>query len=390
MAGNVLATETLNLSLMINNGKHRNALRTLVTQFEAEYPAIKLVLHEKTNAAYHQWMEQWEQSDADVVWWFAGFQLAQYARRGSIEPITDLWHEQRLGQSFPDLQPAVSWNHEIYALPLSYYPWGILFKKSLFARYQLAEPKTWDEFLHVCEALKSHGVTPLGLGSKEPWTAASWFSYLNLRINGLDFHRELLAGKQSFLDPRVKAVLIKWKYLIEKGYFLEDRASLRWKGVLPLMYRDQVGMYLIGSFFSAELTIPLSEFGFFRFPVLDEKVARYEEAPLDVLFINKKSAHKVAAKKLLEFMARPQSQMLFNAALGVLSPNFHTPPSPNPFIRSERGILAGIKGSSQYFDRDTAKAMANLGFVILGEFSDKPDIDKTMAELEKARQKYLP
>ncbi len=81
---------------------------------------------------------------------------------------------------------------------------------------------------------------------------------------------------------------------------------------------------------------------------------------------------------------------LFNAALGVLSPNLHTPPSPNPFIRSERVILAGIKGSSQYFDRDTAKAMANLGFVILGEFSDKPDIDKTMAELEKASQKYLP
>ena len=31
-----------------------------------------------------------------------------------------------------------------------------------------------------------------------PWVASGWFDYLNLRINGAQFHRELLAGKHSF------------------------------------------------------------------------------------------------------------------------------------------------------------------------------------------------
>ena len=62
----------------------------MVRQFEAENPGLKVELHEKINDAYHKWMETWEQTDMDVIWWFAGFQLNEYAKKGSIEPI-DEW-----------------------------------------------------------------------------------------------------------------------------------------------------------------------------------------------------------------------------------------------------------------------------------------------------------
>ena len=43
----------------------------------------------------------------------------------------------------------------------------------------------------------------MGTGST-PWVASGWFDYLNLRINGAEFHRDLLAGKHSFDGPEVK------------------------------------------------------------------------------------------------------------------------------------------------------------------------------------------
>ena len=41
---------------------------------------------------------------------------------------------------------------------------------------------------------------------RHPWVASAWFDYLNIRINGAPFHRDLLAGKHRFDDPRCKKV----------------------------------------------------------------------------------------------------------------------------------------------------------------------------------------
>ena len=281
-------------------------------------------------------------------------------------------------------------NKQVYALPLSYYQWGFFYKKSLFEKYKIAEPKTWEAFLAACETLKANRVIPLGLGTKEPWTAATWFSYLNLRMNGLAFHEQLLTGKHSFNDKKVEDVFIAWKQLIDKGYFFADRDTLKWKGVIPFMYRDLVGMYLIGSFFSVEVNKPLSEFGFFRFPVVNDKIPIAEEAPTDVLFVSKRSKHKAAAKKFIAFMSRAENQYIFNEGQGAISPNMSAKVSANPISNQAYWMLKTAQGTSQYFDRNTSKNMANEGFLILGEFSRKPDVAKVIADFEKARLKHFP
>ncbi len=387
---NAYAHETLKLSLLINDGKNREAIRVLMRQFEAENQNIKVQLQEKTNEAYYKWMENWEQTDTDVVWGFAGFQLSQYAKKGSIEPIGDVWNTHKLEQNFASLKDAVSFNGEVYALPISHYQWGFFYKKSLFAKYKIAEPKTWPEFLAACETLKANHITPLGLGTKEPWTAATWFSYLNIRMNGLPFHQQLLAGKQSYKDKKVEDVLLAWKQLIDKGYFLTEHEDLKWRAVLPFVYRDLVGMYLIGSFFSTGVTPPLSDYDFFRFPAMNAKVPMAEEAPADVLFINKNSTHKVLAKKLLEFMSRAESQFVFNESMGTIAPNVNAKSSNNPITSKAVAMLKTAQGTSQYFDRDTSKSMATEGVVILGEFSGKPDVAKAIVGLENARLKHFP
>jgi len=262
-------------------------------------------------------------------------------------------------------------------------------KKSVFKKYNLNEPKTWDEFLELNKKLKDNKITPIGIGTKNNWPAASWFSYLDLRINGLDFHRKLLTGENSFKDEKVKKVLTTWKELIDKGYFIKKSEKYDWKGILPYMYRDKVGMYLIGNFALSRINIPLSKFGFFRFPIIDEKMPIYEEAPTDVLFINKKSTKKESSKKFLEFMARPKSQYMLNEVLGFISPNNNAQDSNNEFVKVGAEILGQAEGVSQFFDRDTSQGMANEGFEIFGEFIRNPNIDKTMEALEKSRLKNL-
>ncbi|MES2321412.1 MAG: ABC transporter substrate-binding protein [Pseudomonadota bacterium] len=377
--------EDLTVSFLVSNGKHRANIRQLTARFEAEHPGVKVRLIEQVNEAYHQWMKHFEQSDVDVVWWFAGYQLNELARQGRIEAITPLWKKLRLERAFSSAQAAVSLEGEVYGLPLSYYHWGIYYKKSLFARLKLAEPANWDEFLGVCEKLKRQGITPLGLGTRESWTAAAWFSYLNLRLNGLPFHQQLLAGDQSYLDPRVTEVLRKWKQLIDNGYFLSNSEAYDWKGVLPFLYRETVGMYLIGGFMPKNVHVDPEQFDFFRFPVINPAMPIYEEAPMDVLFISRRARHKAAAARFIEFMARPENQAAYNLSQGLIAPNRDAQSKLDRFERKSVALLAAAKGTSQYFDRDSSQQTAADAMRILAAFARDPDVGQTQQRLARLR-----
>ncbi len=50
-----------------------------------------------------------------------------------------------------------------YGLPFVYSIWTIFYNKSLFREQRLAEPRTWEEFIAVCETLRSAGIAPIAL-----------------------------------------------------------------------------------------------------------------------------------------------------------------------------------------------------------------------------------
>ena len=54
--------------------------------------------------------------------------------------------------------------------------------------------------------MQTDGLVPIAFGDKDGWPAMGTFDILNLRMNGYDFHVDLMAGKEKWTDPKVKAV----------------------------------------------------------------------------------------------------------------------------------------------------------------------------------------
>ena len=54
-------------------------------------------------------------------------------------------------------------------------------------------------------------IIPLAFADKQGWPAMGTFDILNMRTNGYDFHVGLMAGDESWTDPRVKTVFETWK-----------------------------------------------------------------------------------------------------------------------------------------------------------------------------------
>jgi len=387
----VVANDTLDVGLLIASKGQRISYHKVARQFELENPTIHVNYVVRDDAGYKLALEQWltGNSAPDVLYWQAGERLYQLADQGLIDPINDIWNQEQWDASFTQgVKKAVTLEGNVYGLPFSYYQWGFYYKKSLFAKLGLQPPKTWEEFLKVGEVLKSKNIDPITIGTKNHWPSAGWFDYLNLRINGLDFHQALMRGKVPYTDDRVRQVFNTWKVLVDQQFFSESSEERNWKQGLPYLYREKAGMTLIGNFVEQHLPLQLVEdMAFFKFPKINENLPFYEEAPTEIFMIPKNGSNKKLAKKFLAFMGRPDVQVTLNQGLGYISPNIKAKPSKNYFTRIGSETLKEAQGISQFYDRDTSKEMASAGIKLFSNFLKTGDVDFTLKELEKVRQK---
>lgn len=366
------------------------AFAEIVSAFEKENPEIEVTYNLYDHEGYKTTIRNWlVTSPPDVVFWYAGNRMKAFVDKGLFEDVSDVWKENKMQDTFASSQAAMSIDGKQWGVPYTYYQWGIYYRKDIFDKYSISEPKTWDEFLAACATLKKNNVTPVTIGSKYLWTAAGWFDYLNLRVNGLAFHMELMEGKVPYTDKRVKKTFETWKQMVEPGYYLENHATYSWQEAQPFLYRGEAAMYLIGNFIAPNFPAELDgKIAFMQFPIIDPEVGIFEDAPMDTLHIPSKAKNKADARKFLAFMARPENQTLVNKALLQIPPNSNAKAVDNAFLNKGVAMLNSADGTAQFYDRDTDPAMAKEGMKGFQEFMVKPErIDNILKRLEKVRQR---
>jgi multiple sugar transport system substrate-binding protein/raffinose/stachyose/melibiose transport system substrate-binding protein len=284
-------------------------------------------------------------------------------------------------------------NGKQYFVPSSWYWWAVYYRKDIFEQYGLTAPETWDEFLQVCETLKANGIAPITIGTKYRWTAAAWFDYLNMRVNGPEFHINLMLGKESYDDPRVLKVFTDyWAPLIENGYFIEDPAAYSWSEAIPFMLEGNAAMYLMGDFLRDSYPDEDEDkLDFFRFPIIDPNVPIGEDAPTDGFLIAANAQHVEAAKNFIAYLGGVEAQQFFADELGRLPTNMDVDTSGfTPMQQQGLTLIQGADFVAQFYDRDTTPEMADEGMNGFMQFWDNPgEIEEILAYLETVRQEVF-
>jgi multiple sugar transport system substrate-binding protein len=323
----------------------------------------------------------------DILYWHAGERLFEYIEQGKVASISDILPAKEMASMFGNaVIDSISFKENIYALPMSYYQIGFYYHKPLFLKLGITEPSNWDEFLVACDVLKQNNVLPIYIGSKSNWPATAWFDYLNLRLNGIKFHKQLMLGEESYLDKRIYNVFKKIQDISKAGYFIEDHQDLEWKQGLPLLFRGLAGMSMLGNYAVQDFPEKIiNKIGYFKFPILNNLYTYYEEAPLDVLVVPTTSEHTELTKLFIQFAAQSDNQENFNKSLGVLSPHKGAQQNNSSLVQEAYNTLANAAGITQFFDRDTKKVYADKAMPIIDEFMLNLDIKGTQKALEKVR-----
>lgn len=272
-------------------------------------------------------------SAADVIHLRPYAAGAAVADAGYLEPIDGL---KGLDVFTPDqLKAGQGSDGKQYGVPYMLSSTQILYNKDIFAKYNLEEPKTWDEFIKLAETLKSNKVTPLAFGSKEGWVLSLMHGAIAPQFYGLDFASKFEKGEIKLNSPEYISSIKAMKSL--QPYVPNNFEGLGMEDIRTMFATGQAGMVIDGHFEIASILglNPDLPIGVFPVPPVKADGKPTVSAWVDGSFgINKNSKNKEAAKKVLEFMTTKEYGSL------ILSQT--KSPSPIPGVSTDNELINEI------------------------------------------------
>jgi multiple sugar transport system substrate-binding protein len=386
------SAETLVINTDRSGAGQKEAMNKIAKDFEAANPGVSVTINYSDVESYKTSIRNFlVASPPDIAFWFTGARMRAFTQRGLFEDLTSFFEENGLKEPMAPFIEAVTDNGKQYMMPTNFNIWGFFYNKSVFEEHGLQPPKTWEELMSTAAKLKEDGIVPFAIGTRDLWANALWFDFITKRTAGLDFYMELMDGKASYTDDRIKRVFEIWKEPIEKGYFLENASSYGWQEAIPFLNQGKAGMYLLGPYVLTSLPAEARDnIGFFPFPTIDADVPAYEQVSINGVGIPTGAKNKELAKKFLAFLAQPAQLDAFAKGGSVVPARTDAMLDTNDFASVQLELVRASAGSSQFYDRDTNPDMAQQGMKGFQEFLARPDrADSILERLDATRKRIF-
>jgi multiple sugar transport system substrate-binding protein len=383
--------KTVTLGSNASDAVPKKAYGDIYTAFTKQ-SGVKVNVNTKDHNTFQEQINSYLQGTPDDVFtWFAGYRMQFFASKQLASPIDDVW--QKIASGFPPAMQKLSKGADgkYYFVPLYTYPWALFYRKSLFQQRGYKIPATWDDLVALCKQMKKDGLVPIAFGDKDAWPAMGTFDQINFRLNGYDFHVQLMAGKASWTDPKVKAVFDHWTELLP--YHQDGAMGRTWQDAAQTLVAKKAGMYLLGSFVGQQFTNPADaeDLDFFPFPEINPAYGQDTvEAPTDGFMMSKAPKNHSGAVKLLEYLGTPAAEAIYlKSDSSVVAASSTADTSTYTALQKKAyTMISGAKSLTQFMDRDSRPDFTSTVMQpSLQKFIQNPKgIDSLLSSIERQKQ----
>jgi raffinose/stachyose/melibiose transport system substrate-binding protein len=192
--------------------------------------------------------------------------------------------------------------------------WVMVYNKDIFTKYNIAVPKTFDEFEKACETLKQNGITPVYEPISDGWHHVLWFPEIGAQVEALEpgINDKLNANQATFTgNATMDKALNQVNDLYQKGYFGKDALSAKEADTSKAMASGTFAMTLSElsrgpQIAGAYPNLQATSFGYFPIPILDNQLQPTHPAG-PTWMISTRSQHVAESKRWLDFMMQPDN-----------------------------------------------------------------------------------
>ncbi len=373
-------------------------LKGLVAAYEKK-SGNKVTYNATESNAFQNNLSQYLQGTPDDAFqWMAGFRMQFFAEQGLLEDISDVWKdlEGQYDNSYKIASTGLDGKQ--YFVPQSWYPWGLHYRKSMVKELGL-DPEniaTFDDMIKMFDAMKKKGLVGFAAGDKGGWEAMGTFDIINARLNGYQFHVDLLAGREKWTDQRVIDVFKQWELLLP--YTNKNVLDLEWDGAMQLLLQKKAGSTLMGSWFGGNFKEKSQEdyddLWIVPFPEINpEHGVDTIDAPIDGFCVAANGGNTAVGKDFIKFAGDKEGmQAMLDTGIPMTSANKNQDTSTyDAFQKQQLNVMSQAKYITQFLDRDTRPDFAGpvVGPAIQSWYKNPKDVNKIVDSLQ-AQWEALP
>lgn len=369
-----------------------DAYAKVIAAFVKSNPGIDVEFKPTKNTEYNTSLNTALQSGGgpDIIHLRPYAAGAALADAGYLEPLDSVKGMSVFAKD--TLLAATGSDGKVYGVPTVFSSTQIFYNKKIFQKYNLQEPKTWDELLKIADTLKSNKVTPFAFGSKEGWILSLTQGTLAPSVYGTDFVKKILSGDANFKSPEFVSSIKQLKDLTP--YFPDNYVGISMDDMRNLFVTEQAAMMVMGDWEYAVMKKTNPDLQMDVFPVPSTKADGKPTVTtwVDGSFaVNAKSAHKAEALKFMEFLTTKE--------FGALAVNELQKPSTIPGITANDPLVAKISKNADtistpyaavvYFNAGNPTTKSTLENALQGMFLNKLTPEQAAEEVQKSADTWF-
>lgn len=144
---------------------------------------------------------------------------------------------------------AITRNGKVWGVPFNARGMGFFYRKDIFAKHKLAEPKSYAELEQVCETLKKANVYCASFGGKFGWHPMRLLDYFIETACGPDMHNKLNRLEASWDSACAVDAYGRLKKWVDRGWLVPDFLSITPADARMPVYLGDAAMIIEGDWF---------------------------------------------------------------------------------------------------------------------------------------------
>lgn len=238
--------------------------------------------------------------------------------------ILDITNQEFVKRIDPKFIANVTMDKKVYGVPMDLMPSGVFYNKDIFKKEGIEIPKTWTEFVKVCETLKAKGITPIAAGYKD-LASIGGGCYTEIYGNPLlkmpDFRQDVMDGKTKLADlPEFKSFLQRFQ--TRNKYVNSDALQVGVDRAEQMFATGKTGMIVLGSWAIGAIRAdnPEGNFGVFMFPSSDKvEENAMSTATDDTFMLSAHADNQAESLKFFDYMTSTEGASQWAQDVQVLS-----------------------------------------------------------------------
>jgi ABC-type glycerol-3-phosphate transport system substrate-binding protein len=198
---------------------------------------------------------------------------------------------------------------------------GVLYNKDIFDKYNLKEPKTYDELVKVAQTLKDNKVIPFAMSAKDSWWPQFILYYAtaeHVTAKTPTFNTDVMQGKAKFSENAgwLESFNI-YKELGDKGFYAPNALGVGFDQNKASWLAGQTAMmpavWVLEDSRKANLNL-----GFFNFPTTNDPNSQFMWGSYGgAMGINAQNKHAAEANIFMDWLFKKPNYIMLLGGLKV-------------------------------------------------------------------------